>query len=175
MNLAGNLLCTPSSVSRRGDRRLALPVLGLLLSRTPGLQIQRLGTPWRKMEQCLQCFNSKVYVDKLRCANGTLKARSRVQVQFKLRHGGDNLWYLGTVQAMTDANMVEISLDRVQSGTNAWPDAEGVNARDVYLLPADSPGQQKHSSVGVLQQGDYQDSYDVWRKKELWDGGGVKG
>ena len=107
-----------------------------------------------------------------------IKARSRVQVQFNRRHGGDNLWYLGTVQAMTDTNMVQISLDRtngLQSDTSAWPDAEGVNARDVYLLPADSPGQHKHSSVGVPQQGDYKDSYDVWRKKELWDGGGVKG
>ena len=76
---------------------------------------------------------------------------------------------------MTDTNMVEISLDRNTYGVeNGFPDAEGINARDVYLLPADSPGQQKRSSVGVAVQGDFEESYDVWRKKELWDGGGVR-
>ena len=130
------------------------------------------------MEQCLQCFQQKTYVETLRGANGLLKVRSRVQVQYNRRHGGDNLWYTGTVQAMTDTNMVEVSLDRANgfsSGNSTWPDSDGVNARDVYLLPADSPGQNKHSSVGVPKQGDYKDSFDVWRNKELWDGGGVKG
>ena len=80
------------------------------------------------MEQCLQCFQQTVYVDKLRCANGMLKARSRVQVQYSRRHGGDNLWYTGTVLTMTEMNMVQISLDRTtvfDSEHRGWLDGRG--------------------------------------------------
>ena len=87
------------------------------------------------------------------------------------------MWYMGTVHAMTDTNMVEVTLDRtnMHSGQSAWPDSEGVNARVVYLLPPDSPGQKHHSPVGVANQGEYKGSFDVRRNNELWDGGGIKG
>ena len=123
------------------------------------------------MEVCLQCFNVKVNVDSLRGANGMLKFQSRVQVQNARRLGGDNLWYLATVTSLRDDNTATVIFD----ANFKWPNDDGVNARDVYLVPSTHPGYKNRSTVGVAEQGEYKDESEVSRNKQLWDGGGVRG
>ena len=123
------------------------------------------------MEVCLQCFNIRANVATLNGANGLLKFGARVQVQIPRRLGGDNLWYLATVTSLRDDNTATVDLD----ANFKYPNDNGVNARDVYLVPKTHPGYKKRSTVGVAEQGEYKDEFEVNRKKQLWDGGGVRG
>lgn len=71
---------------------------------------------------------------------------------------------------MREDNSVDIIFDAKVK----WPNEEGVNARDVYLVATTSPGYKNQSTVGVAEQGDFKDESEVVRNKQLWDGGGVR-
>ena len=89
------------------------------------------------------CFSTSVAM--LPCANGNLTVGARIQTQYTLSEGGDNLWYTGSITDLYSNGDAAVRYDDGDRWTG--------RAIYCYLLPSGSPGMRQPQPYGAPSQG----------------------
>ena len=89
------------------------------------------------------CFSTSVTM--LPCANGSLTMGARIETQYTLDEGGDNLWYTGSITGLYSNGNADVRYD----------DGDRWSGRAIYcyLLPRGSPGMTQPQPYGAPSQG----------------------